>query len=105
MRQCGDQLDLRIILRRRGFEENEVLATHRSRHQLLTGQLDASIADELHPERRDASLNLYDVANANQPPYDNACNDLPGIVGKINRSIDRIDTMLTFLEFVGLSYG
>jgi dienelactone hydrolase len=49
-----------------------LLATHRSRHQLLTGQLDASITDELHPEQRDVSLNLYDTANANHPPYDDA---------------------------------
>ena len=49
-----------------------LLATHRSRHQLLTGQLDASITDELHPERRQPSLNLYDDANPSQPPYDAA---------------------------------
>jgi len=47
-----------------------LLATHRSRHQLLTGQLDASITDELHPETRDPAMNLYDTANPSQPPYD-----------------------------------
>ena len=47
-----------------------LLATHRSRHQLLTGQLDPSITDELRPEDRDAKLNLYDDDNPNQPPYD-----------------------------------
>jgi len=47
-----------------------LLATHRSRHQLLTGQLDPSITDELRPEDRDAKLNLYDGDNPNQPPYD-----------------------------------
>jgi pimeloyl-ACP methyl ester carboxylesterase len=49
-----------------------LLATHRSRHQLLTGQLDASITDELHPERRPVDLDLYDATNPNQPPYDPA---------------------------------
>src|SRR2546425_668475 len=47
-----------------------LLATHRSRHQLLTGQLDPSITDELRPEERDAKLNLYNTDNPNQPPYD-----------------------------------
>lgn len=47
-----------------------LVATHRSRHHLLTDLLDASIVDELHPERRDAALDLYDGANPNQPPYD-----------------------------------
>jgi dienelactone hydrolase len=47
-----------------------LLATHRSRHQLLTGQLDPSVTDELHPESRDAELDLYDPANPHQAPYD-----------------------------------
>jgi pimeloyl-ACP methyl ester carboxylesterase len=46
-----------------------LIATHRSRHHLLTGQLDASIIDELHPERRDPLLDLYDEDNPEQPPY------------------------------------
>lgn len=47
-----------------------LLATHRSRHQLLTGQLDASIVDELQPNsNRRAELDLYNSANAHQPPY------------------------------------
>lgn len=46
-----------------------LVASHRSRHRLLTGQLDPSILDESAPERRDPSLNLYDPANPAQPPY------------------------------------
>jgi dienelactone hydrolase len=47
-----------------------LLAAPRSRHRLLTDFLDASITDELNPERnKDAEFDLYDPANANQPPY------------------------------------
>lgn len=49
-----------------------LLASHRSRHHLLTDFLDASILDELDPEHRDPRLDLYDPANPNQPPYDRA---------------------------------
>lgn len=49
-----------------------LVASHRSRHHLLTGQLDASIVDEANPDIRDASLDLYDPANPAQPPYDAA---------------------------------
>lgn len=47
-----------------------LLAAPRSRHRLLTDFLDASVTDELRPERnRDAEFDLYDPANPNQPPY------------------------------------
>jgi pimeloyl-ACP methyl ester carboxylesterase len=47
-----------------------LLAAPRSRHRLLTDFLDASITNELQPERdRDAEFDLYDPANANQAPY------------------------------------
>lgn len=47
-----------------------LLAAHRSRHRILTEFLDASVTDELQPERnRDAEFDLYDPANPNQPPY------------------------------------
>lgn len=47
-----------------------LLAAPRSRHRLLTEFLDASITDELDPDRRRASeFDLYDPANPNQPPY------------------------------------
>ncbi len=49
-----------------------LVASHRSRHHLLTGQLDASILDEGNPAKRDASLDLYDPENPAQPPYDAA---------------------------------
>jgi fermentation-respiration switch protein FrsA (DUF1100 family) len=46
-----------------------ILAAHRSRHYLLTEFLDPSIIDEATPGNRDPQLNLYDPANASQPPY------------------------------------
>jgi dienelactone hydrolase len=49
-----------------------LVASHRSRHHLLTGQLDASILDESTPDRRAPSLDLYDPHNVAQPPYDSA---------------------------------
>ncbi len=47
-----------------------LIATHRSRHHLLTEWLDASIVDENDPTRRRSELDLYDPANPNRPPYD-----------------------------------
>ncbi len=49
-----------------------LVASHRSRHHLLTGQLDASVIDEADPFNRNAAFNLYDPANPAQPPYDTA---------------------------------
>jgi dienelactone hydrolase len=47
-----------------------LLAAPRSRHRLLTDFLDASITDELEPERnRDIEFDLYHPDNPNQPPY------------------------------------
>ena len=47
-----------------------LLAAPRSRHRLLTDFLDASITNELQPELdRATEFDLYDPANANQPPY------------------------------------
>jgi dienelactone hydrolase len=46
-----------------------LLAAHPSRHQVLGDSIDPSILDESDPDARDARLNLYDPANANQPPY------------------------------------
>lgn len=46
------------------------LAAPRSRHRLLTDFLDASITDELEPERnRDVEFDLYNPTNPYQPPY------------------------------------
>jgi pimeloyl-ACP methyl ester carboxylesterase len=46
------------------------LAAPRSRHRLLTDFLDASITDEVDPDRKRAvEFDLYDPANPNQPPY------------------------------------
>jgi len=46
-----------------------LVASHRSRHKLLTGQIDPSVLDEIDPDRRDPSLDIYDPANPAQPPY------------------------------------
>ena len=46
-----------------------LVASHRSRHRLLTGQIDPSLLDEIDPDRRDPSLDIYDPANPAQPPY------------------------------------
>jgi dienelactone hydrolase len=46
------------------------LAAPRSRHHLLTDFLDASVRNELEPDRnRDREFDLYDPANPNQAPY------------------------------------
>ncbi|HKY92053.1 MAG TPA: alpha/beta hydrolase [Nevskiaceae bacterium] len=46
-----------------------LLAAHVSRATTLTECLDASILDESDPDVRDRTLDLYDPANPNQPPY------------------------------------
>ncbi len=46
-----------------------MLAAHISRHGTLTEWIDASIHDEGRPFERDPTLNLYDPANPDQPPY------------------------------------
>lgn len=46
-----------------------LLAAHLSRAHTLAEWIDPSVTDELHPERRDPALDLYDPANPHQPPY------------------------------------
>jgi alpha-beta hydrolase superfamily lysophospholipase len=46
-----------------------LVASHRSRHQLLTGQIDPSVLDEIDPDKRDPTLDIYDPGNPVQPPY------------------------------------
>ena len=46
-----------------------LVASHRSRHRLLTGQIDPSVLDETDPENRDRALDIYDPENPAQPPY------------------------------------
>jgi pimeloyl-ACP methyl ester carboxylesterase len=46
-----------------------LVASHRSRHKLLTGQIDPSVLDELDPDKRNPALDIYDPANPAQPPY------------------------------------
>lgn len=45
-------------------------AAHLSRARMLLEVIDPSVTDELAPERRDRSLDLYDPANPHRPPYD-----------------------------------
>ncbi len=44
-------------------------AAHIGRATLLRDSLDPSVRDELDPENRDLSLDIYDPANPAQPPY------------------------------------
>jgi len=44
-------------------------AAHLSRASLLAESLDPSVQDELHPERRDPELDIYNPLNPNRPPY------------------------------------
>lgn len=44
-------------------------AAHLSRARLLVDMIDPSVRNELDPDERDASLDIYDPANPNQPPY------------------------------------
>ncbi len=46
-----------------------LLAAHVSRAVTLTEWMDPSIHDEARPFERDPSLNIYDPANPDQPPY------------------------------------
>jgi dienelactone hydrolase len=45
------------------------IAAHTGRARLLTEWIDPSLEDEFDPDRRDASLDIYDPANPAQPPY------------------------------------
>lgn len=49
-----------------------LLAAHVSRAVTLTEWMDPSILDEARPFERDPSLNIYDPANPDQPPYTSA---------------------------------
>lgn len=49
-----------------------LLAAHVSRAVTLTEWMDPSIQDEARPFERDPSLNIYDPANPDQPPYTSA---------------------------------
>jgi pimeloyl-ACP methyl ester carboxylesterase len=44
-------------------------AAHLSRAHLLLETIDPSVTDELNPDDRDSSLDLYDPANPDQPAY------------------------------------
>lgn len=44
-------------------------AAHLSRAHLLAETLDPSVRDELNPDDREVSLDIYDPRNPNQPPY------------------------------------
>ena len=46
-----------------------LIAAHLSRAETLTRWLDPSIVDELDPDRKDRSLDIYDPESEHQPPY------------------------------------
>src|SRR5690606_40276696 len=46
-----------------------LLASHHSRHSVLTSCMDPSVRDESNPDDRDPALDLYGP-DAPQPPYD-----------------------------------
>lgn len=45
------------------------IAAHLSRAVTLTEWMDASVLDELAPDRRDPELDIYNTENPNQPPF------------------------------------
>ncbi|MDS0859656.1 alpha/beta hydrolase [Burkholderia pseudomultivorans] len=51
-------------------------AAHISRAQLLLDMLDPSVKDELSPDQRDHTLDIYDPRNPEQPPYSSDFIDL-----------------------------
>ncbi len=65
---AGDAVDL-VAARLPVADGIMLLAAHISRSVTLTQWLDPSILDEDTPFVRDKSLNVYDGANPNQPPY------------------------------------
>jgi len=46
------------------------IAAHLSRAVTLTEWIDASVLDELSPDRRDPGLDIYNPDNPNRPPFD-----------------------------------
>ena len=48
------------------------IAAHKSRAVTLTEWLDASVLDELDPDAREPELDIYNLENANQPPFTEA---------------------------------
>ena len=65
---AGDPLDL-AAARLIPADGVMLLAAHLSRNLTLTEWMDPSITDESRPFDRDPTLNIYDPANPNQPPY------------------------------------
>jgi hypothetical protein len=48
------------------------IAAHASRARTLTEWMDASVIDEMDPDKRNPALDIYNSANPNQPPFDPA---------------------------------
>jgi len=64
-----------VDLTRAGLEPADgiiFIAAHLSRAETLTEWLDASVTDELDPDRRDLEFDIYDSACPYQPPYPGA---------------------------------
>jgi pimeloyl-ACP methyl ester carboxylesterase len=68
---AGEEFDLsRLNLIR--ADAIMLLAAHISRAHTLTEWMDASILDESNPESKDPELDLYNLENPNQAPYNQA---------------------------------
>jgi pimeloyl-ACP methyl ester carboxylesterase len=68
---AGDAYDLTAIEMPK-VDGIMLLAAHISRAMTLTEWIDPSILDETKPFERDPELNIYDPANPNKAPYDEA---------------------------------
>lgn len=68
---AGDEVDL-VAADLIPADGMMLLAAHISRAGTLTEWMDASVLDESDPSKRDASLDIYDSHNENQPPYSEA---------------------------------
>jgi alpha/beta superfamily hydrolase len=65
---AGDAYDL-AAMKLQPADGVMFIAAHTGRARLLAEWIDPSVRDELNPDDRDASLDLYDPANPAKPPY------------------------------------
>ncbi len=65
---AGDEVDI-VGARLQPADGIMLLAAHISRSMTMTEWIDPSILDEDRPDVRDVSLNIYDPACPDQPPY------------------------------------
>lgn len=80
-----------------------LLAAHISRSVTMTEWLDPSILDEDRPYQRDVTLNIYDPACPNQPPYSDAfvARFREAQIARNRRITGRVKGMLAALKAAG----